>query len=57
MAEFKLPANSVVKPGKTFTAPAGATNVKRFLVYRYDPESGENPRVDTFEIDLEGVAR
>jgi succinate dehydrogenase / fumarate reductase iron-sulfur subunit len=53
MAEFKLPANSVVKPGKTFPAPAGAKNVKKFLVYRYDPESGENPRVDTFEIDLD----
>jgi succinate dehydrogenase / fumarate reductase iron-sulfur subunit len=55
MAEFKLPANSVVKPGKTFPAPApsGANNIKKFLVYRYDPESGENPRVDTFEIDLD----
>ena len=53
MAEFKLPANSVVKPGKTFPAPAGAKNIKKFLVYRYDPESGENPRVDTFEIDLD----
>jgi len=53
MAEFKLPANSVVKPGKTYPAPAGATKVKKFLVYRYDPETGENPRVDTFEIDLD----
>jgi succinate dehydrogenase / fumarate reductase iron-sulfur subunit len=53
MAEFKLPANSVVKPGKTYPAPAGATNIKKFLVYRYDPETGENPRVDTFEIDLD----
>jgi succinate dehydrogenase / fumarate reductase iron-sulfur subunit len=53
MAEFKLPANSVIKPGKTFSAPAGAKNIKKFLVYRYDPESGENPRVDTFEIDLD----
>jgi len=53
MAEFKLPANSVVKPGKPFPAPAGAKNIKKFLVYRYDPESGENPRVDTFEIDLD----
>lgn len=53
MAEFKLPANSVVKPGKTYPAPEGATNIKKFLVYRYDPESGENPHVDTFEIDLD----
>ncbi len=53
MAEFKLPANSVIKPGKVFPAPAGAKNIKKFLVYRYDPESGENPHVDTFEIDLD----
>ena len=27
--------------------------MKKFKVYRYDPESGENPRYDTFEIDLD----
>jgi succinate dehydrogenase / fumarate reductase iron-sulfur subunit len=27
--------------------------VKKFTVYRYDPDSGENPRYDTFEIDLD----
>jgi succinate dehydrogenase / fumarate reductase iron-sulfur subunit len=53
MAEFSLPANSVVKEGKTFKAPAGAKNVKKFKIYRYDPDAGENPRLDTFEIDLD----
>ncbi len=53
MAEFTLPANSVVKPGKTFKAPAGASKVRRFVVYRYDPDSGENPRTDTFEVDID----
>jgi len=53
MAEFSLPANSVVKEGKTFKAPDGASNVKKFKIYRYDPDSGENPRLDTFEIDLD----
>jgi succinate dehydrogenase / fumarate reductase, iron-sulfur subunit len=53
MAEFTLPANSVVKQGKLFKAPAGATNIKRFVVYRYDPDKGENPRTDTFEVDLD----
>jgi len=53
MAEFSLPANSVVKEGKTFKAPDGATNVKKFKIYRYDPDSGDNPRLDTFEIDLD----
>jgi succinate dehydrogenase / fumarate reductase, iron-sulfur subunit len=52
MAEFRLPKNSRVQPGKTFPAPPGAKNVKRFKIYRYEPEDGRNPRVDTFEIDL-----
>jgi succinate dehydrogenase / fumarate reductase iron-sulfur subunit len=53
MVEFNLPPNSRVKEGKTFKAPAGAKNVKAFKIYRYDPDSGENPRLDTFEIDLD----
>ena len=53
MAEFRLPPNSRIKKGKHFPAPAGAGNVKRFAVYRYDPDSGENPRVDTYEVDLD----
>lgn len=53
MAEFNLPANSVVMPGKTFKAPEGATNIKKFIVYRYDPDAGENPRTDTYEVDMD----
>lgn len=51
MAEFTLPANSVVKQGNAVNKAEG-NNVKRFLIYRYDPDNGENPRVDTYEIDL-----
>ncbi|MEE4186336.1 MAG: succinate dehydrogenase iron-sulfur subunit [Gammaproteobacteria bacterium] len=53
MAEFQLPPNSRVKPGKMFPAPAGATNVRRFSIYRYDPDSGANPRLDTYEVDMD----
>ena len=53
MAEFSLPANSKVVEGKTFPAPAGAARVKKFKVYRYDPDRNENPRMDTYEIDLD----
>ncbi len=53
MAEFRLPANSVVQPGKTWPAPDGAKRTKKFIVYRYDPESGDNPRIDTFTLDLD----
>ena len=53
MVEFTLPKNSVPKQGKTFPAPEGATNLKRVEVYRWDPDSGENPRIDAYEIDLD----
>src|SRR6188768_529209 len=52
MAEFRLPKNSTIKKGKKFDAPAGATRVKKFKVYRYDPDSGANPRYDNFDVDL-----
>jgi len=51
MAEFRLPANSRVTEGKVFPAPAGAKDVKRFKIYRWDPEGEGNPSLDTFEID------
>jgi succinate dehydrogenase / fumarate reductase iron-sulfur subunit len=53
MAEFNLPANSVVKQGKLFKAAEGVTNIKRFVVYRYDPGSGKNPYTDTYEVDMD----
>jgi len=52
MAEFTLPANSIVKPGKHFPAPAGSANTRKFSIYRYDPDSGQNPRLDTFDVDV-----
>jgi succinate dehydrogenase / fumarate reductase iron-sulfur subunit len=53
MAEFTLPANSKVKPGKSFAAQAGATRVRNFNIYRWDPDTGENPRLDTYGVDLD----
>jgi len=54
MAEFSLPPNSKVrKDGRVFKAPAGATNVRVFKIYRFDPDSAENPRLDTYEIDMD----
>jgi succinate dehydrogenase / fumarate reductase iron-sulfur subunit len=52
MGEFTLPANSKVGTGKTWPAPAGATRIKRFRIYRWNPDDGRNPRLDTYEIDL-----
>ena len=52
MVQFNLPPNSRVTGGKVYKAPAGAKTVKQFKIYRYDPDSGENPRVDVYEIDI-----
>ncbi|HKM62662.1 MAG TPA: succinate dehydrogenase iron-sulfur subunit [Acidisphaera sp.] len=52
MAEFTLPANSRVRAGKTWKAPEGAKQVRAFKIYRWNPDDGENPRTDTYEIDL-----
>jgi succinate dehydrogenase / fumarate reductase iron-sulfur subunit len=53
MAELTLPAESRPKPGKTFKAPSGAKRVKTFKVYRWDPDKGGNPTIDSYEIDLD----
>jgi len=53
MAEFRLPKNSRVTKGKAFPAPAGATNTRTFRLYRWDPDDGDNPRVDSYEVDLD----
>ncbi len=56
MAEFTLPANSKVTEGKTHKAPAGTKRVATFRIYRWDPDTGANPRLDTFEIDRDQCA-
>jgi succinate dehydrogenase / fumarate reductase, iron-sulfur subunit len=37
----------------TWPAPARAARVKTFEIYRYDPDSGNTPRLDSFEVDLD----
>ncbi|GIX22751.1 MAG: succinate dehydrogenase iron-sulfur subunit [Gammaproteobacteria bacterium] len=54
MAEFRLPAHSKVKPGRVHQAPAEARQPRWVAVYRYDPDSGENPRLDRYQVDLDG---
>ncbi len=58
MVQLTLPRNSQVKKGKHFPAPARAdgskpNRTKTFKVYRWDPDKSENPRTDTYEVDLD----
>jgi succinate dehydrogenase / fumarate reductase iron-sulfur subunit len=49
-----LPPNSRVRPGRTWPKLGGDTaRLKEFRVYRYDPESSEGPRLDTYFVDLD----
>ena len=52
MAEFTLPKNSKIKPGKHFPAKPDAKDVRTFRIYRWSPDDGENPRVDTYDVDM-----
>jgi len=53
MATFTLPKNSTISGKGRAHKAEGAAPVRSFKIYRYDPDSGENPRYDTFEIDLD----
>src|SRR5580692_10476488 len=52
MAEFRLPPNSRIVKGITHPAPAGARELRTVSIYRFNPDSGENPRLDTFALEV-----
>ncbi|MEN3931545.1 succinate dehydrogenase iron-sulfur subunit [Microvirga sp. W0021] len=51
MVEINLPKNSVVKEGKVWPKPEGATRIQEFKIYRWDPDDDANPRYDTYYVD------
>ena len=53
MAEFSLPNNSKIVKGEYFKDKTGSTNLKKVNVYRWNPDDGKNPRIDTFEVDMD----
>src|SRR5215207_9410843 len=53
MAEFALPANSKIGVGEAYKAAAGTRNIKTFKVYRWTPDDGKKPSVDTYEVDMD----
>lgn len=50
---FGVSTGSRIKRGRMWPTPTGATRVKDFEIYRYDPDSHDNPRRDTFRVDLD----
>ncbi len=53
MVQLTLPKNSQVRQGKVWPKPAGATRLKEFRIYRWDPDDDANPRIDTYFVDLD----
>ena len=52
MVAFTLPRNSQIQPGKVHPLPQG-TNIRAFKIYRWNPDDGKNPQVDTYHINMD----
>ncbi len=51
MVEFALPQNSKIQPGKTWPKPVGKM-LQEFRIYRWNPDDGKNPQVDSYHVDM-----
>ncbi|MGX1096710.1 succinate dehydrogenase iron-sulfur subunit [Amorphus sp. MBR-141] len=51
MVELTLPKNSRVSKGKTWDKPKGVDNLREFKIYRWNPDDGRTPRIDTYYVD------
>nr|WP_279303114.1 succinate dehydrogenase iron-sulfur subunit [Marinicaulis flavus] len=49
---FKMDQHSRIGHGRIWPAPRPAEKIKKLEVYRYEPDTSTNPRIDTYEIDL-----
>jgi succinate dehydrogenase / fumarate reductase, iron-sulfur subunit len=56
MVQLTLPKNSKVGKGKTWPSPVSAAPLKEFRIYRWNPDDGANPRIDTYYIDTSDCA-
>jgi len=53
MVEFTLPKNSKITEGKVWPAVSGTRHAREFRIYRWNPDDGKNPQVDTYQVDLD----
>jgi len=53
MVKFNLPQSSKIEVGKFYKDKTNSKNLKKVNVYRWDPSNGQNPRIDTFEVDMD----
>jgi succinate dehydrogenase / fumarate reductase iron-sulfur subunit len=51
MVQLTLPRNSKISQGKTWNKPTSRRGWKEFRIYRWNPDDGKTPRVDTYWIE------
>ncbi len=50
---FGVTPESRIERGRSWPAPAGAKRLKTVEVYRYDPDSGRNPHIDSYQVAID----
>src|ERR1700690_4578022 len=56
MVEFTLAKNSKIPQGKTWPHAPNAVHETEFRIYRWNPDDGANPQVDTYFVDRDDCA-
>ncbi|QCK86054.1 succinate dehydrogenase iron-sulfur subunit [Phreatobacter aquaticus] len=51
MAQFTLPKNSKITEGKVWPKPSSGNRLTEFKIYRWNPDDGANPHIDTYYVD------
>jgi succinate dehydrogenase / fumarate reductase iron-sulfur subunit len=51
MVQLTLPRNSRVKPGRIWNKPASRQGWTEFRIYRWNPDEGNNPRLDSYWVE------
>ena len=51
MVQLTLPRNSKVGTGKTWNKPGPTGDWKEFRIYRWNPDDGANPHLDTYWVN------
>jgi len=53
MVQFKLPKNSKIVKGDYYKDKTGSKNLRKVNIYRWNPSDSKNPRIDTYEVDMD----
>ena len=53
MVQLTLPKNSQIRTGKTWNKPGKGGKWKKFQIYRWNPDDGKTPQVDTYHVDMD----